>query len=96
LFSGAVTAQAMHYFAVILMLPRLLISERLTQASLVAWPRWPSFYLAMGAIGALGLLGFTLSYADARSVYGVFSALHSWLELPLLLAALGGGLKAAG
>ncbi len=85
-FSAAVFAQIMHYAAVILLLPRLAREKRTRAIS-----PWPMRGLAVGAaaVAALGLL-FFVDYGLARQLYGMAALVHSWLEIPVLLVALGG------
>jgi hypothetical protein len=33
-------------------------------------------------------LGFAQSFTETRSVYGIFAAVHAWIEVPILLLAL--------
>jgi len=95
LFAAAVTAQAMHYFAVILVLPRLLTAYgRSGGAPLVDWPSWPRFYGLLAIAALLVLASYGANYPQAKSLYGVLAALHSWIELPIFLMALGGGFRA--
>ena len=92
LFSAALVAQAMHYFSVIVVMPQLLKRNGETaKGTIVAWPSWRSFYIAVGLFG-LTMLGFhAADYHDAHIVYGVAAAMHSWVELPIFLVALGFG-----
>jgi hypothetical protein len=84
-FAGAVFAQIMHYLAVIVILPRL---QPLATATLVPWPKgWAFWGFCSVACGAL--IAFYLSdYAQAKAFYGLFAAIHSWIEVPILIAAL--------
>lgn len=92
-FAGAVFAQAMHYWATIAVLPRLGAVVETTPGR-VPWPRGVWFFVFVaGASGALALY-FLADYTHARSLYGLTAAVHSWLEVPILIAALGGGLRA--
>lgn len=84
LFSAAVFAQCMHYVAVIGVLPRL--DDGLPRLS---WPQPRWLALGVVAVSALLLLGYARDFGDARSVYGVAAAVHAWIELPLLVFALG-------
>jgi len=93
LFAAAVTAQSMHYFAVIVVLPRLL-SAYGGSAPLIAWPRWPRFYALIASAAVLTFAFYAASYPEARSAYGLLAALHSWIELPIFLIAFGGGFRA--
>ncbi|MBI1212939.1 MAG: hypothetical protein GC190_15865 [Alphaproteobacteria bacterium] len=98
IFSAAVVAQAMHYTAVILFLPRL-ITQRPSiagSAHLLPWPRrWSMFAWGIAGLAAAAFVVYAVDYSSARSVYGVAAAIHAWLELPVFLLALGGGFTAA-
>ena len=93
LFSAALVAQAMHYFSVIVVMPRLLQqgSSVTGAAGLVSWPSWRRFYIAIALAGAAMLAFNATDYPTARIVYSTFAAVHSWLELPVFLIALGFG-----
>lgn len=96
LFSAAVTAQAMHYLSVIIVMPALL--ARYGQASprpIVPWPSWRGFAIAVAIIALLFFSFNALDYKTARIFYGVVAAIHSWVELPIFLLALGAALIAA-
>lgn len=84
-FAGAVFAQIMHYLAVIVILPRL---QPDAAATLVPWPKgWAFWGFCSVACGAL--IAFYLSdYGQAKALYGLFAAIHSWIEVPILIAAL--------
>jgi len=93
LFSAAVLAQAMHYVAVIVLLPRLQQVQGRTERvqTLVAWPDWRSFAFLVTAIAAVAFGIYAVSYTDAKAGYAVAAAIHAWIELPILLMALGQG-----
>lgn len=95
LFSAAVVAQAMHYVAVIILLPRLQQAQGNVQPrkTLVAWPDWRSFAFLVAAIAAVGFGIYAVSYNDAKAAYAVAAAIHAWIELPILLMALGQGFR---
>ena len=82
-FAGLLVAQLLHYGAVIEVLPHLANAVGTPQAPL---PRWQAIALA-AAIGGLFAL-FVWDFRAGRSVYGLFAAIHAWLEVPLLLAWL--------
>lgn len=87
IFAAVVYLQVLHYGAVIHVLPRLGPGE-------VPSPTWPTprlFTRVLCVVGAISLVAFALTFRDARQVYGVFAAFHAWLEVPILLLALGGG-----
>jgi hypothetical protein len=88
-FSALLVAQLLHYAAVIHVLPRLTTTAMTTTTTEPATPALPwSMRLAMAAAIA-GLFGlFVADFGVGRSVYGLFAAVHAWLELPLLLALL--------
>ena len=87
LFTTAVYLQVLHYAVVIHVLPRLLDETDGAETTLT-WPTGRRFPRALMAIGAITLVGFALSFRDARGAYGVFAAVHAWIEIPLLLLAL--------
>ena len=89
LFAAAVFLQVMHYGTVIHVLPRLGADDAGEPAT--AWPGRRPFAIVLGVVAAVSLLGFAFSFTDARRIYGVFAAFHAWLEVPILLLALGGG-----
>jgi len=93
LFSAAVVAQSMHYVAVIVLLPQLLAAKQgaAARASLVPWPSWRVFAGAVAVLAAIAFGIYAVSYTDARAAYGVAAAIHAWVELPILLLALGQG-----
>ncbi len=97
LFSAAVVAQSMHYVAVIVLLPRLLAAKQgaAVRASLVPWPSWRVFAGGVAVIAAIAFGIYAVSYTDARAAYGVAAAIHAWVELPILLLALGQGFTLA-
>ncbi|MFO1076982.1 MAG: hypothetical protein U1E73_04560 [Planctomycetota bacterium] len=88
LFAAAAFLQCMHYAVVLGVLPRLGGGGEAARAA-VPWPR-PTRLLPFVAIaGALALLGFASDFVGARAAYGVFAAVHAWLELPVLALACG-------
>jgi hypothetical protein len=93
LFSAAVVAQAMHYVAVIVLLPRLQQAQGRAEPAhtLVAWPDWRSFAFLVAVIAAVAFGIYAVSYTDAKAGYAVAAAIHAWIELPILLMALGQG-----
>jgi hypothetical protein len=97
LFSAAVVAQSMHYVAVIVLLPRLLAAKQgaSARATLAPWPSWPVFAGGVAAVAAVAFGIYAVSYTDARAAYGVAAAIHAWVELPILLLALGQGFTLA-
>ena len=97
LFSAAVVAQSMHYVAVIVLLPQLLAAKQgvARAATIVPWPSWRVFAGGVAGVAALAFGIYAVSYTDARAAYGVAAAIHSWVEVPILLLALGQGFTLA-
>ena len=89
-FSAVAYLQCMHYAAVIHVLPRLLDRGHGEPATLLAWPRERIFALVVAGLGFLFLLGFAAAFVQTRAIYGVFAAIHAWIELPVLLLAAAG------
>ena len=81
LFSAVVFAQCMHYAAVIHILPRLGVSD------VTANRRWSVILLC---VGGLTLAAFSVDFFVSRKAYGLFAAVHAWIEVPILIAALMG------
>ncbi|MCC6920538.1 MAG: hypothetical protein IT548_15180 [Alphaproteobacteria bacterium] len=90
LFQAAVVSQVMHYVAVIVLLPRLLPATA-SRERLVPWPRWGVFYAALAVAGLASLSFYYVDFSQARAAYALAATLHSWIELPVFLLALGGG-----
>jgi hypothetical protein len=67
-------------------LPRLLSGS--SARGLVRWPSPPRFALLLAVLAAGSLLHFALAFGEARGLYGVFAAVHAWIEVPVLLAAI--------
>jgi hypothetical protein len=91
-FQAAVVMQVMHYLAVIAFLPWLLARGGVSQAR-APWPSWPVFTGLVVLAGLVSLAAHSLDYAGAKSAYALAAAFHSWVELPVLLLALGGALE---
>jgi hypothetical protein len=80
--SAVVLAQCIHYYCVIILLPRA--EARRIDAAVIPVRIYPVFFLA-----ALLLLAYFLhDYASARQFYSVAAGVHAWLEWPVLLMAL--------
>jgi hypothetical protein len=82
-FSGAVFAQIMHYAAVILLLP-LLAAEAPARWS------WRGLVAGIAVAGVALAFVFFADYGLARQLYGLAALVHSWIEISVLLLALGG------
>lgn len=97
LFAAVVYLQVMHYATVIHILPRLnredseAFARTTADKPPTAWPTGRVFAIFLGVVAAGSLVAFALSFNDARRIYGIFAAFHAWLEVPILLLALGGG-----
>lgn len=89
LFAAATYLQCMHYGAVLLVLPRLARGRTPRVRTIVRWPA-PRSFVALVAIASLALAPWYLrSFGDARAAYGVLASVHAWIEIPILLLALG-------
>jgi hypothetical protein len=82
-FSAAVFAQLAHYAAVILLLPRLARGTARGAARRRVAP------VAIAACAVLTLV-FALDYDLAWRLYSLAALVHAWVEIPILLLALGG------
>ena len=92
LFAAVVFLQVLHYAVVIHILPRLGARNDASEADpATGWPSNRIFAVILGTVAVVSLLAFALSFSDARRIYGIFAAFHAWLEVPILLLALGGG-----
>lgn len=80
-FSAAVFLQSMHYAVVIGILPKW---ENPTQSKMAN--RLFSWLVVF--LSTLLFMGFTISFINTRAIYGIISAVHAWVEIPILLLAL--------
>lgn len=85
LFAAAAYLQCLHYAVVLHVLPRLSAKKA---ESRIAWPNRRRFSQLVFGAGLVFFAGFTLSFGETRSVYGIFAAIHAWVEVPILLLAL--------
>ena len=92
-FQAAVLSQVMHYLAVIVLMPRLLGRGAEQAGRLAPWPRWPVFYGLLAAASAVSVSFYAIDFGEARSAYALAATLHSWIELPIFLIALGQGFR---
>jgi hypothetical protein len=90
-FQAAVLSQVMHYLTVIVLMPRLLTRGAAQAGQLASWPRWPVFYGLLAAAGLISTAFYWIDFGEARAAYALASTLHSWIELPIFLIALGQG-----
>jgi hypothetical protein len=91
-FSAAVFAQIMHYAAVIVLLPRLSEEMPAQRVLPLSGRRWIKRAIAVAAAGFA--LVFVVDYGLARQLYALAALVHSWVEIPVLLLALGGAAMA--
>ncbi len=84
-FSACVFAQLMHYWATIVIMPRLAGAKAPT---LLPWPSGPLFLACVLIPAAVLLAVFVQSFAFARGIYSVAAGVHAWVEVPLLLFAM--------
>jgi len=89
-FSAAVFLQSMHYTVVIGMLPKW---EKADQERIIngfsLWYKQNQFRGLTTLLSGLLFMGFAVSFINARVVYAIAAAFHAWLEIPILLLALG-------
>ncbi len=81
MLSAIVLAQCLHYYSMIVMLPRE-HRQRGGQAVLPHWARLGSWMAV-----ALLIAYYAVDYRGARSLYAVAAGIHAWLEWPVLLMA---------
>ena len=65
-------------------------------ANLLPWPTRGRLTLVLVGAGALLGVLFWVDFAGARRGYGTLAAVHAWVELPLLLLALGVSAESVG
>lgn len=89
IFSACVFAQTMHYAAVIHILPRLVGDA--PRSTIAPWPRRSFFLVALAIAAALSVAFFLADYGLAKKSYALAALVHSWIEIPILIMALGAG-----
>jgi hypothetical protein len=82
LFSAAVSAQLLHYGAVLWWLPREARRSGETR------PASTSLVVVVVVVVVLLALAFAIDFRSARVAYGLLAAVHAWIELPVLFVAL--------
>lgn len=91
-FSAAVFLQCMHYAVVIGILPKWTDSkfsfEMEKYLNFLPWSDKTKFKFLVIALSMLLFIYFNQSFTDARMTYGIFAAVHAWVEIPILLLAL--------
>jgi hypothetical protein len=85
LFSAAVTAQLLHYAAVIVWLPRTLHADERPR---LPWPSTRLWVVVVVGASAGLFAHFAFDFVGARAWYGLAAAVHAWVEWPVLLAGL--------
>lgn len=93
-FAAAAYLQLLHYGIVLGVLPRLLHAG--PDAPVLPWPRARGLTLAIAAVGVVFTVAFLARFAPTRATYGLLASVHAWLEVPVLLLALGGRATATG
>jgi hypothetical protein len=84
-FAAAVYLQCVHYAAVVYILPHLAPALREMTPGSSGRSSRTLVRRVVALAGVVMLTGFVLSFAQARAVYGIFAAVHAWIEIPLLL-----------
>jgi hypothetical protein len=87
MFSACVFAQTMHYATVICLLPRLVGDA--PRSTFAPWPRRSVFVVGLAIVAALSSAFFLADYGLAKKSYALAALVHSWIEIPILLLALG-------
>ena len=87
LFAAAVYLQCLHYFVVLQVMPQLVSDAAAARGALLSWPSRRVFARILLLITPIVVVGFLISFVDARRIYGVFAALHAFVEVPILLLA---------
>lgn len=86
MFAVAAWLQCVHYALVLHVLPRLGAGD-VEPRPLLPWPAPRAFAGLLLLLGGAMALAFVAGFGTARACYGVFAAVHAWLELPVLVLA---------
>lgn len=86
MFAVAAWLQCVHYALVLHVLPRLGAGD-VEPCPVLPWPAPRAFAGLLLVLGGAMTLGFASGFGTARACYGVFAAVHAWLELPVLVLA---------
>lgn len=86
MFAVAAWLQCVHYALVLHVLPRLGAGD-VEPRPVLPWPAPRAFAGLLLVLGGTMTLGFVAGFGSARACYGVFAAVHAWLELPVLVLA---------
>lgn len=90
IFSAVTYLQWLHYATVLGVLPRALgPREQPGNQPRLPWPGARALAVLVALISAAAAWSFATDFSGARAAYGVPAALHAWIEIPLLLIALG-------
>lgn len=88
-FSAVVFAQCMHYVAVIYVMPKLLghYQPEHRRAGFFSWPNNKIFWSVIACSSMILVTFYFSDFVKARALYGIAAAVHSYVELPILLFA---------
>lgn len=86
MFAVAAWLQCVHYALVLHVLPRL-GAGAVEARPVLPWPSPRTFGPLLVVAGAAMAIAFVSGFGTARACYGVFAAVHAWLELPVLVLA---------
>ena len=75
----------MHYAVVIGLFPQWTFDR---SKMFLPWVSSKYFYWLLAGISACFLIAFQQSFFITRALYSIVAAIHSWLEIPLLLLIL--------
>jgi len=90
IFAAGAYLQLLHYGLVLGVLPRLLTTgPAATDAPVLPWPRTAVLVAAITAVGLAFALAFGRAFVPTRAAYGLLASVHAWIEVPVLLLALG-------
>jgi hypothetical protein len=86
MFAVAAWLQCVHYALVLHVLPRLGAGD-VDPGAVLPWPAPRAFAGLLLVLGGAMAFAFVSGFGTARACYGVFAAMHAWLELPVLVLA---------
>jgi len=82
-FSAAVFLQLVHYYSVIVVLPRLSVSDQANQSSTKRGSGRTFAAVLIVSSLVLALL-YSVDFGQTRQFYGAVAAMHAWIEFPIL------------
>lgn len=88
LFAIAAWWQCAHYALVLHVLPRVGAGDAVRR-DVLRWPTSQHFARWVVVAGGAMAVAFVAGFGTSRAVYGVFAAVHAWIELPVLALAFG-------